>query len=171
MLSAQTMAVRIVATMPMAYTTVQRFAYSALRAGQSQPWIRNLWQLGISERGKRIHQFLLRGLPNQIKTSNFPVIDRFWNGVAQSIKSIHTGSPSYQSVSALQREITKHIDILARWQGTRWGGVTIRRNQIQERILTIVVPVGEVAESQMRLFVHLIRYAERHGVILEFIAL
>lgn len=173
MMSVQTMGTRIATAMPLAMQGVQRFYQSALQASRNPAWLQRVWQLGWAERGRQIEEFLLQGLPNRIPAAlrNFPTIDRFWNGMAQSIKSIDTAAPTYQTIVNLETRLVGYVDKLSVFQGYTFGGVAVENPEITQRVLTVAVPMGQVSEAQMQLFARLIQYAANHGVELEFIAL
>ncbi len=67
-----------------------------------------LWKLNPFARGQQIEQALGHNLP-----SNFPVIDRFENGLATSIKSLDLDAAAYQSSATLNRALTGYVDKVA----------------------------------------------------------
>jgi hypothetical protein len=71
-----------------------------------------VWKLPATQRGLVIENALGKNLPG-----NFPVIDRFVNGTATSIKSIDLSAKSYQSMTTLNRTVTGYIDKVAAFQG------------------------------------------------------
>jgi hypothetical protein len=64
--------------------------------------IQNLWNMNPSTRGNLIENLLGRS-PNLAQ--NFPVIDRFKNGLATSIKSLDLGAKSYQNLTTLPQTV------------------------------------------------------------------
>lgn len=110
-------------------------------ARTSQSVQSSVWQLNPYDRGVAIENMLGRS-SNLVQ--NFPVIDRFQNGVATSIKSLDLGAKSYQNVSTLTRTVQGYVDTLANWQGqpTFWGGVRIFPNQITARVLELAIPTN-----------------------------
>lgn len=70
------------------------------------------------DRGVAIENALGR---SQYLAQNFPVIDRWQNGIATSIKSIDLMAKSYQNTATLTQTIQGYINKLANWQGARWG--------------------------------------------------
>lgn len=85
--------------------------------------------------------------------SNLPVIDRFENGIATSIKSIDLDGTSYLTGSGLKNTLTRYVDEVAGYQGTGakgWAGVIIREKQIAGRGLDLIIPhSGSTAQQQV----------------------
>jgi hypothetical protein len=102
-----------------------------------------VWKLNPLQRGQQIEQALGLNLPG-----NFPVIDRFENGLATSIKSLDLNAAAYQSTSTLSRTLSGYVDKVARFQGRTWAGVRIRSQDITGRALDLAVPhSGSVAQQ------------------------
>ncbi len=120
-----------------------------------------VWQLPLFQRGTAIHQMLGENLP-----PNFPVIDRFINGVATSIKSINLGSPTYQNIGKLISKIQGYIDILASFSGAMRGNIRITMPQITGRVLELAIPPG-ATPAQLAALQQLQHYASSLGVILQ----
>lgn len=120
--------------------------------------------MGPVTRGVAIERALGGNLP-----SNFPVIDRFANGVATSIKSIDLGAQSYQSVSALTTTVTKYIDQVAAFTGRTWGGATVRGADITGRSLELVVPAGSASAAQQAALAGAVQYGQTVGVAVKII--
>ncbi len=97
----------------------------------------SVWQLDPLKRGQEIERML--GRSPQL-TQNFPVIDRFENGVATSIKSMDLGAKSYQNVGTLTSTVKGYVSELANWRGTTWAGTQIDANQITARELLLAIP-------------------------------
>jgi len=97
---------------------------------------------------------------------NFPVIDRFINGVATSIKSIDLRAPTYENISILTRTVREYISVLVNWQGVeRWAGITIETVQIRARELLLAIrPV--ITQAQVAGLQELQQWAAKAGVIL-----
>jgi len=116
----------------------------------------SVWRLPNFQRGQIIEQFLGHNL-----TRNFPVIDRWINGTATSIKSINLSAPTYQSLPRLAYTIRTYASTLSNWGGSTWGGVTIRANMIATRELLIAIPIG-ATEAQLQLLQQLQVWAMNH---------
>ena len=128
----------------------------AQRAAQS------IWQMDPFARGAAIENLL--GRSPQL-AHNFPVIDRFQNGIATSIKSIDLMAQSYQSIATLTRTVQGYINILANWQGARWGGVIIEVSQIAGRELILAIP-PDASQAQLQALYQLQQSALDQGVTL-----
>jgi hypothetical protein len=97
------------------------------------------WQLGWAARGRYFEEQLGRTLH-----PNFPVIDRFVDGVATSIKSIDLNAPVYQNAARLTYRLNKYVDDLAEFKGASWGADVVRESQIVDRVLSLAVPRGSL---------------------------
>jgi hypothetical protein len=94
------------------------------------------------ERGRAIETQL--GRSPQL-ADNFPVIDRFGNGTATSIKSIDLRAQTYQNIPNLTSRVQSYGNTLANWQGTSvngWGGAIIRNTDIAQRELLLAISPG-----------------------------
>jgi len=116
----------------------------------------SVWTLSPFERGVAIENQLGHNLPR-----NFPVIDRFENGVATSIKSMDLSATTYQSIPAMERTLTGYIDKVAAFNGRTWAGVTV--NNVSSRSLELAIPVARSVAQQGAL-VRAVRYAHSVGV-------
>jgi filamentous hemagglutinin len=97
--------------------------------------------------------------------SNFPVVDRFQNGVATSIKSIDLLAKSYQNISTLTRTVQGYVNTLANWKGATWGNVAIQADQIMGRELLLAIPPN-ASEAQLQALQELQIWALEQGVTL-----
>jgi len=116
----------------------------------------SVWTLSPFERGVAIENQLGHNLPR-----NFPVIDRFENGVATSIKSMDLSATTYQSIPAMERTLTGYIDKVAGFNGRTWAGVTV--NNVSSRALELAIPVARTVAQQGAL-VRAVQYAHSVGV-------
>jgi len=83
--------------------------------------------------------------------SNFPVVDKFVNGVATSIKSVDLNSVSYQSASELRALLNGYVNSVANFTGRSWAGAQVgtnATNQILSRTLEIAIPRGSATATQ-----------------------
>jgi filamentous hemagglutinin len=94
---------------------------------------------------------------------NFPVVDRFENGVVTSIKSIDLGAKSYRSPGAVLQALIGCVDQVANFQGGRWGEVSIKASDIAERRLDVVVPSVGSRTQEEEMF-QAVQYAQSRGV-------
>ncbi|KAF0105575.1 MAG: hypothetical protein FD147_2625 [Chloroflexi bacterium] len=100
----------------------------------------SVWRLNPLIRGFRIENAL--GKSPQL-SNNFPVIDRFENGVATSIKSIDLTAKTYQNVSSLTNKVMGYGNTVLNWQGTKpqgWAGTKITNPMIKTRELLLAIP-------------------------------
>lgn len=104
-----------------------------------------VWLSGNFERGYALRRTFGGNLP-----SSYPVIARWDNGTATSIKSIDLTAPEYQSGESLSANISEFIDDLSEFSGTAdpWGkdDISISRDQITQRVLIIIIPENSPAE-------------------------
>ena len=91
-----------------------------------------VWDSGPGPRGEAIEAALGKNLP-----SNYPIIDKFENGVATSIKSMDLGAKTYQDPGEIARIGRGYIDKVADFQGARWGRVNIEPENITGRALDL----------------------------------
>ena len=130
---------------------------AATQAAQS------VWKLNPLQRGVAIENML--GRSPQL-SQNFPVIDRFENGLATSIKSIDLGAASYQNINGLTSTVKDYVNTLANWQGARWANVTINASDIIGRKLLLAVP-PDATQEQLDALEALTKWATTVGVDLE----
>jgi RHS repeat-associated protein len=123
----------------------------------------SVWRLDQFERGRVIEDRLGQNLPE-----SFPVIDRFANGIATSIKSINLADQSYQSVSRLSSVVRGYVNDLARFQGANFAGYVIRPSMIQSRELVLAIPPG-ASQAQLNALSQLQRWATTIGVALKIV--
>lgn len=117
-----------------------------------------VWELTPFERGQQIEQALGHNLP-----SNFPVIDRFENGLATSIKSIDLDAATYQNGATLARTLGGYVDKVADFQGTTWAGVAVRGQSITGRALDLAIPNSGSA-AQQAIINQTVTYGASRGV-------
>ena len=120
----------------------------------------SVWNLNPFQRGVEIENML--GRSPQL-AQNFPVIDRFVNGVATSIKSLDLGAKTYQNISRLSSTVRGYVNTLANWQGTRWGGTNIQAIDITSREVLLAVPPG-ASQAQIDALIQLQQWATTQGV-------
>ena len=127
---------------------------------QAAQTTQSVWKLDPLKRGQEIEKML--GRSPQL-TQNFPVIDRFENGVVTSIKSIDLGAKSYQNIGQLTGTVKGYVSKLANWQGVRWGNVQIESGQITARELLLTIPQG-ATQAQLAALQQLQQWASTVGV-------
>ncbi|MFB0535680.1 MAG: RHS repeat-associated core domain-containing protein [Anaerolineae bacterium] len=124
---------------------------------------RSVWRLPPLQRGTVIHQRLGQNLPQ-----NFPVIDRFANGTATSIKSLDLNAPTYQNIGGLTSKVQGYINTLASFPGATRGNIAITAPQITGRVVELAVPPGATPAQSMALQ-QLQQYASSLGVTLQIV--
>ncbi len=120
----------------------------------------DVWQLNPFERGVQIENMLGRS-PQLVQ--NFPVIDRFVNGVATSIKSVDLAASTYQNLNTLANTVQGYVTKLANWQGASWGGFTIHAAEITGRELLLAVPPN-ASQAQLAILQQVQQWATTVGV-------
>jgi hypothetical protein len=125
----------------------------------------SVWEMNQFERGFEIERQLGGNLP-----SNFPVIDRFKDGVATSIKSLDLRAASYQNPSALLRTLNGYVDKVAAFNGRSWADVEIAGSRIRGRELQLAVP-GQGTPGQQAMIQAAARRAQGMGVQLTYVKL
>jgi filamentous hemagglutinin len=138
-------------------------AQAVIRGSQNAvQTVQSVWKLDPLKRGQEIERML--GRSPQL-SQNFPVIDRFENGVATSIKSIDLGANSYQNIGTLTSTVRGYVSELANWQGVRsWGNFGIGPSDIRARELLLAIPSG-ATEAQMTALRALQQWAANVGVV------
>jgi RHS repeat-associated protein len=94
------------------------------------------------------------GLPR-----TFPVIDRFLNGVATSVKSLDLGAKTYQNAQRLTSTLTGFVDKLAQFDGGRLGTFRVQGEAITHRVLEVVVQRGAASPQQTQAIQRAAAYA------------
>jgi filamentous hemagglutinin len=112
---------------------------------------------------RAIEDLLGRNLPRTFKG-----IDRFLDGVATSIKSMHLGSKTYQDPAKIISKGQKYVNQVADFNGARMGAIDIKAEQITGRALRLGVPPG-ATEAQKSALKSLVEYGKHKGVKVEVI--
>lgn len=124
-----------------------------------------IWALPIFKRGRHIERLLGANL-----AKNFPVIDRWKNGIATSIKSLNIGAKSYQNVGILKSKVRGYVDKVAKFNGQRWIGREIHAADIKGRALVVAIPHTGNAAQQAAL-ASLLKYGRKAGVDVTFVVI
>lgn len=123
-----------------------------------------VWMRGNFERGLELRSTFGGNLP-----ASYPVIAKFENGKAVSIKSLDLTAPDYQIPGNVCDKIYGDIDELAGFQGTDapWGsdGVWIKADEIQSRELLIIIPENSTPEAGRELIACMNYAASRNVTI------
>lgn len=104
-----------------------------------------VWMLGNFERGYSLRASFGGNLP-----PSYPVIAKWENNTATSIKSIDLTAPGYDSVGPLTETLKEYMDELAAFEGTvePWGrdNIQISSNNISKRVLLLIIPLNSPPE-------------------------
>jgi len=109
-------------------------------------------------RGIEIERILNHNLP-----SKYPVIDRFSNGFATSIKSLDLNPKSHQSISKLNSVVKSYINKVSSFNGRNWAGRNIRGSEITGRGLDLAVP-SNASPAQYKALQDLVKYGRELGI-------
>jgi len=105
-----------------------------------------VWELGNFQRGTILNEKFGGNLP-----FTYPVISKWENGTATSIKSIDMTAPSYQSGMTLEQKILGHLFDLSHYFGTNtpWGSqeIFIQAEDIKRKSLFLVIPKNAPMET------------------------
>ncbi|MGL4825647.1 MAG: hypothetical protein ACRC4G_05595, partial [Alphaproteobacteria bacterium] len=109
--------------------------------------------------GEKIEQALGQNLHK-----NYPVIDRFDNGVVTSIKSIDLNAKTYQDAKKLQRTLEKYVDKVADFRGDIFAGQPVSAEKITLRALDLAIP-NRGTVTQQKILRELIDYGKIKNVV------
>jgi len=112
-----------------------------------------VWELNALERGLEIEGRLGGNLPK-----NFPVIDRFANGAAESIKSIDVTTKTGRNLSAFRSTLKGYVNKVANFEGGQLSGVRVKPTDITRRVLTVAVQDGKVTSPQQKVLNSIVKY-------------
>ena len=122
-----------------------------LRAGI---WLEDKFERGIE----------IDGLRGNSLGSNYPVVDKYDNGVVTSIKSRNLSDKSYQNGKILEYTIKRDINILKDFEMVDWAGKEYASLPIKIRNLEVVVPNMSLNEHQINAINKMIKYGKINGV-------
>ena len=94
----------------------------------------------------------------------FPVIDKFLNGAATSVKSIDLTAKTCQDTEKLASTLGNYVDKVANFKGAAFDGVEIKASQITARELQIAVPKGSMTTAQRDILNATAVSAQKKGV-------
>lgn len=121
-----------------------------------------VWLKGNLERGQELRKTFGANLP-----FSYPVIAKWSNQTASSIKSIDLTAPEYSSPGSVEEKIHSEVDDLVNFVGTPNGfgseEIVIRQEDILNRELIVIIPENSPPEAYEELL-RCINYAESQGV-------
>jgi hypothetical protein len=125
----------------------------------------SVWRLGNFERGLKLEDRFLSGLPGRTPPG-FHTLDRFFGGVATSLKSIDLAAKSYRSGGPLLAKLKDAINALDRFQGARLGSYAITSEEMRNarKVLQVVIPDVEMTGAQMTAFRAAREFAKNLGI-------
>ena len=118
----------------------------------------SVWDQENFERGIALRNEFGGNLP-----ANYPVIGRFEEGEATSIKSIDTTAPYYMVKANLNKKLKGYINDLSDFEGQNYGGISIEAGEIKKKSLIIVIPENGTADCR-EWIADMISYAKERGV-------
>ena len=122
-------------------------AATALSAIPGERIAASVWKLGNFARGVAIETALGKNL-----AAGFPVIDKFLNGTATSIKSIDLTAKTYQDTEKLAGTLDKYVDKVANFNGAQYGKDVVEGSKITTRELQVAIPKGSMSAAQQKVF-------------------
>ena len=118
------------------------------------------WGLSSFARGRALENIYGTNL-----AWNFPVIDRFMNGVVTSIKSLDLNAKTYQNMGALGSKLKGYVDDVTGFVGIeRWGKDSVKLQDITSRELQVIIPKGSLTDGASKVFQDVTDYAKGLGV-------
>lgn len=103
-----------------------------------------IWQLGWAKRGQMIN--VRFGDPTF--PANYPIIDKFPDGIATSVKSIDLNAATYQNDIGFGNRLLQYVEDVRDFDGATWGGLDIQAGQISGRAVQLIVPKGSMTDAQ-----------------------
>ena len=119
----------------------------------------SVWALDASERGFAVEKMLGGNLPY-----GFPVIDKFENGVATSIKSIDLTADSYTKGNGLFNTLKSYVNKLDNFEGARRGDVRIANDDISSKVLEIGIQPDKATLGQWEQISNALKYAKDKNI-------
>jgi RHS repeat-associated protein len=120
----------------------------------------NIWGLDPLKRGWLIENIFGR---TEGMAPNFPTIDRFFNGIITSIKSINLNAVTYQNLTTLSRTVTGYVNSVINFAGRSWGNFNVATSDIIGRELILAIPPG-ASQAQLQLLQNIQSWASGQGV-------
>jgi len=122
----------------------------------------SVWGMEASARGFAIEDMLGGNLPK-----NFPVLDKFADGVATSIKSIDVTAISYNKGNALLSTLKGYVNKLSNFTYGSTGGMTITIDDITTKVLEVAIQPGKASLNQWEQIAKAMQYARDNSIDLK----
>ncbi len=119
----------------------------------------SVWEMAASPRGLAIEEMLGGNLPK-----NFPVIDKFANGVATSIKSIDLTAATYGKGNNLLNTLKGYVNKLDDFNGKTFDGVTVSGSNITSKVLDVAIQPGKASLNQWEQISKAMQYAKDNNI-------
>lgn len=132
--------------------------------GDSEETEQCVWNLDKIKRGREIRRLQGANLP-----FNFPVISKYENGLAASIKSLNLDEVYYHNTVNLQNKIKGYIRKLQEFNGGKSGSVTIDGSQVYRKELILVVPETDITGPQLKTLNNCVDIAKENGISLKIV--
>jgi hypothetical protein len=107
------------------------------------PKASSVWNMAPSARGFAIEGMLGGNLPKA-----FPVIDKFADGVATSIKSIDLTAETYGKGNNLLNTLKGYTNKLSDFKGASRNGFRLRESDITSKVLEVAIQPGKASLNQ-----------------------
>lgn len=110
-----------------------------------------VFRQGAGPRGRVIETVLGSIFGGTSLHPNFPVIDRFLNGVATSVKSLDLAASSYASRNALFNAMARYVDKLDSFSGRTFAGKAVgdADSPILKKVLEVAMQKGIASPHQI----------------------
>ena len=118
-----------------------------------------VWEMIGVKRGFEIERFLGANLPK-----NFPIIDKFINGVATSIKSLDVTAKSYLKDNSVFNTLKGYVDKVADFEGASYAGASVKESEISSKVLELAIEPGKATFSQWEQISKAVNYAKENDV-------
>ncbi len=121
---------------------------------------------GTTTRGLEIDKALGNNLGSTFKT-----FDNFKDGVATSVKSIYLDGKTYQTGNGLYYKLNKDLRAIANFKEYRSGIMILNSQNIDTRVLKLVINNQLLSEQQMKNFERLVDSANKMNIKIDAIIL
>ncbi|MBO9593710.1 MAG: hypothetical protein J7599_12450 [Niabella sp.] len=119
----------------------------------------SVWGENALVRGLKIEQALGGNLPE-----NFPVIDKFADGLATSIKSIDLTAATYGKGNNLFNTLKGYVNKLDDFNGATFDKMRIGSSDITGKALEVAVQPGKATLNQWEQIGNAMKYAKEQGI-------
>jgi len=132
---------------------------TAKLAGVATNTTESVWTLNQVERGLAVEEKLGGNLPK-----NFPVVDRFTNGVATSIKSVDLAAKTYNKGNGLLNLLKGYVNKLDGFGGALRQGINLNSGNMSAKALEIAIQPGKASLKQWIQIGQAMKYAYDNNI-------